>query len=152
MRIFISYSSPDINIISILARQLRVYGDVYYWDKNNYPGDLGWEQIYTWIDNADIVLTLITDNTVARASSVRREVERAIAQNKFIVPIVSGSASKEDLGFLSGLNYHEINNNNLAPAITRIIELIDKKRKDENCVTGLILVTIAFFLWVLNRK
>ena len=152
MRIFISYSSPDINIISILAEQLRVYGDVYYWSKNYLPGEPAWEEIYNWIDNSDVVLSLITDNTVARANSVSREVERAKAQNKFIIPIVSGAVPKSDLGIISDLPYQEINSNNLAPGISRIIGLIYNNKKDERRITGLILVVIAFLLWLQNRN
>jgi PKD repeat protein len=83
MRIFISYSNPNLNIVKTLADRLTVYGDVYYWNSNNTPDDVAWEQINNWIDNSDIVITFITDCTVVRAEAVSKEIERAKAKNKF---------------------------------------------------------------------
>jgi hypothetical protein len=152
MRIFISYSSIDTNIVSVLADQLKMYGDVYYWNKDKAPGETAWEQIYSWIDNSDIVLVLVTDATVARAISVGQEVGRAKSGNKFIIPMVSSSVSKKGLGFLSDIKYQEIDIINPAPAINRIIDLIDCKNKTEIQKLSLILVTIGFFFWLLNKK
>ena len=66
----------------ILANQFDIWGDVYYWNQSNIPEQVAWEQIYNWIDNSDIVLVLITGNTVVRALSVGREVGRAKAINQ----------------------------------------------------------------------
>ena len=152
MRIFISYSSPDINIVSVLADQLRMYGDIYYWDKDKTPGELAWEQIYSWIDNSDIVLVLVTDATIARSMSVGQEVGRAKAGNKLIIPIVSSSVANNGLGFLSEITFQEIDITNPAPAIYKIIELIDCKNKEEYQKLSLVLVAIGFFIWLLNKK
>jgi hypothetical protein len=152
MRIFISYSAPDITIVSVLADQLKMYGDVYYWDKDNSPGELAWEQIFSWIDNSDIVLVLITDATIARAMSVGQEVGKAKAGKKLIIPIVTSSVSINELGFLSDITFQEIDIKNPAPAIFRIIELIDCKNKDEFQKLSLILVAIGFFIWLQNKK
>jgi hypothetical protein len=99
MRIFISYSSPESNIISVLADQLKLYGEVYYWDKDKALEESAWEQIFSWLDNSDIVLVLVTDALIARSMSVGREVGRAKSGNKFIVPIVSSSVLKKGLVF-----------------------------------------------------
>jgi hypothetical protein len=152
MRIFISYSSPDINIVSILADQLKMYGDIYYWDKDNTPGESAWEQIFSWIDNSDIVLVLITDATIARAMSVGQEIGKAKAGKKLIIPIVTSSVSKNDLGFLSDITYQEIDINNPAPAIYQIIELINCNNKEEFQKLSLVLVAIGFFIWLQNKK
>jgi hypothetical protein len=152
MRIFISYSSSDTNIVSVLADQLKMYGDVYYWDKEKTPGESAWEQIFSWIDNSDIVLVLVTDAAIARAMSVCQEVGRAKSGNKFIIPIVSSSVSKNGLGFLSDISYQEIDIMNPAPAINYIIELINCKNKEEFQKLSLILVTVGFFFWLLNKK
>jgi|ERR1035437_8544237 hypothetical protein len=152
MRIFISYSSPDSNIVSVLADQLKLYGEVYYWDKDNAPEESAWEQIFSWIDNSDIVLVLVTDASIARAMSVGREVGRAKSGNKFIVPIVSSSVSKKGLGFLSDITYQVIDIINPAPALNRIIDLIDCRDKEKFQKLSLILVTIGFFFWLMNKK
>ena len=65
----------------ILATQIEIWGDVFHWNHSNIPGKVAWEQIYIWIDNSDIVLVLITGNTVVRALSVGREVGRAKESN-----------------------------------------------------------------------
>jgi hypothetical protein len=152
MRIFISYSSPDTNIVSVLADNLKMYGDVYFWDKDKTPDELAWEQIFSWIDNSDIVLVLVTDATIARSIQVGREVERAKTAHKIIIPIVSNSISEDGLGFLSGISYKEIDIKNPAPAINRIIELLNCKNKEEYHKLSLILAAIGYFLWLLNKR
>jgi hypothetical protein len=152
MRIFISYSAPDVNIVSVLADQLRIYGDVYYWDKDNMPGESAWEQVFSWIDNSDVVLVLITDATIARAASVTREVLQAKAEKKLIIPIVTSSVSKSDLGFLSDVAYQEFDTKYPIPAIYKIMESIDCKNKDQFQKLSLILVAIGFFIWLQNKK
>lgn len=152
MRIFISYSSPDINTISVLADQLKIYGDIYYWEKENPPGEMAWEKIYNWIDNADIVLVLVTDNTIARSPSVTREIERSKLQNKIIIPMVAGSIPREGLSFLSDLRYQEIDIDNPEIGISHLIKLIEDKNNVDSKKISLILVAVAFFLWLLNKK
>jgi hypothetical protein len=51
--------------------------DLYYGNKGNISGSIAREQIYNWIDNSDIVLVLITGNTVIRAMSVCQKTSRA---------------------------------------------------------------------------
>jgi hypothetical protein len=152
MRIFISYSAPDINIVSVLADQLKMYGDIYYWDKDNSPGESAWEQIFSWIDNSDIVIVLITDATIARSFSVGQEVGKAKAGKKLIIPIVASSVSKNDLGFLSDITYKQIDINDPMPAIYRMMDLIKCHNREEFQKLSLILVAIGFFIWLQNKK
>jgi hypothetical protein len=112
MRIFISYSNPDLTIVLTFGNKLNIFGDVFFWNQSNIPGTVAWEQIYNLIDNSDIVIVLITGNTVTRAMSVWQEVGRARSMRKYIVPIVSNSVSLSELGFLSGVTYKPIDVSN----------------------------------------
>lgn len=151
MRIFISYSTADINIVNQLSMYLRPYGDVKWWAENKEIGQDAWQTIFSWIDSADIVIVLITDNTVARGLAVGQEVGRAKALNKFIIPIVSNSVSIAELGFMSGITYQQIDLHNPFPAIFRITEAVkklstDKEQKQNAAITLTILGLIILLL------
>ncbi|MDR3666986.1 MAG: toll/interleukin-1 receptor domain-containing protein [Ignavibacteriaceae bacterium] len=148
MRIFISYSNPDLTIVRTLGNQLNIFGDVFYWNQSNIPGTVAWEQIYNWIDNSDIVIVLITGNTVTRAISVGQEVRRAKAMGKNIVPIVSNGVLPSELGFLSGVTYQPVDVLNPLPSISRVTEVVNGcyENVQQNKRIALGLVSIAFLM------
>ena len=149
MRIFISYSNPDLTIVRSLANQLNIFGDVFYWNQSSVPGKVAWEQIYSWIDNSDIVLVLITGKTVIRAVSVEQEIDRAKEMGKHIIPIVSKGIISGELGFLSGLTYQPIDLLNPMPAISRVTELAGsyyENTEQNNKRIALGLMGIAFLM------
>jgi TIR domain len=149
MRIFISYSNPDLNIVRTLGNQLNIFGDVFYWNQSNVPGTVAWEQIYSWIDNSDIVLVLITGNTVIRARSVGLEVDRAKEKSKYIIPIVSTGIPITELEFLTGVTYQPIEVLNPLPAISRFTEVVGEfyeNKQQNNKRIALGLVSIAFLI------
>jgi len=149
MRIFISYSNPDLSIVRILANQISIWGEVFFWNQSNIPSEVAWEQIYNWIDNSDIVIVLITGNTVVRAMSVGQEVGRAKAMNKIIIPIVSNNVSSRELGFLSEITYQPIEISNPGPAIRDISKMIESRNNErvENIKQmGFFLVGAAFLI------
>jgi TIR domain len=149
MRIFISYSNPDLTKVRALGNQLNIFGDVFFWNQSNVPGTVAWEQIYNWIDNADIVLVLITGNTVTRARSVGQEVGRAKVMGKHIIPIVSTDIPLAELGFLSGVTYQPVEVQNPLPAISRITEVVGglyENIQQNNKRIALGLVSIAFLI------
>ena len=155
MRIFISYSNPDLAIVGTLANQLNIFGDVFFWNQSNVPGTVAWEQIYNWIDNSDIVLVLITGNTVTRAMSVGQEVGRAKAMDKYIIPIVSAGIPSSELGCLSGLNYQPIEVQNPLPAISKITEVVGgfyENTQQNNKRIALGLVSIAFLIFFAGNQ
>ena len=90
MKIFISYSTPDVFIVHNLAERIKPFAEVYYWAHSNLPGQEAWPSIFSWIDSSDLVIVLITDNTVRRAMAVGQELGRAKTQGRTIIPIVSG--------------------------------------------------------------
>jgi hypothetical protein len=83
MKIFISYSTDDIRLVHKIATSLCSYSEVYYWAKDYIPGEEVWPTIFSWIDNSDLVIAVITDKTVSRAMSVGQEIGRAKTKNKW---------------------------------------------------------------------
>jgi len=43
MRLFISYSTRDLEIVSQIADALRPHTEVFYWDKGRESGTVAWE-------------------------------------------------------------------------------------------------------------
>lgn len=132
MKIFISYSAADRQCVSQLAQQLRpVVSKLTYWDQDLEPGTETWPTIYTWIDQADWVLVVITDNTLSRAFAVGQEVGHARAVGKKIIPLVTPGIHTDQLGCLGGLTYHTIDPDNPLPAAHAVADVILKHRKQQ---------------------
>jgi len=131
-----------------LVNQLEVFGDVFYWAQSNLPGQAAWEQIYNWIDNSDIVIVLVTKNTVVRALSVGQEVRRAKEMGKTIIPIVPNNIMPAELWFLSEIPYQPIDLDNPWPVIAKIKQLVyldDQVQNKKNM--ALLLAGIAFLIF-----
>ena len=121
MKIFVSYSVGDTSLVAMIVSYLRLQGhSVDWWHQSRLPGKETWPQIYGWIDSADLVLAVITDNTVARAMAVGNEVGRAKAKSKMIIPLVAQSVQTSDLGCLSDLVQIRFNPQNPWPAILEL--------------------------------
>ncbi len=148
MKIFISYGTPDIRIVKQLANQLRIFGEVYYWADSKLPGRDAWNSIFNWIDTADIVVVLITGNTVVRAMSVGQEVGRAKTKGKTIIPIISKTVSSAELGFLNGVTYQPIDVFNPYPAIEDVTKVINtyynNMQERQKIAIGLAILTFLF--------
>ncbi len=149
MRVFISYSTQDMHIVKHLAMQLKVFGDVYYWAESNLPGQDTWPSIFNWIDLADIVIVLITGNTLSRAMAVGQEIGRAKSKGKTIIPIVSNSVPSNELGFLSGVTYQPIDVFDPHPAIddiTKIIRTYQNNLQEKQKMALLLIILGILFL------
>jgi TIR domain len=147
MKIFISYSTEDSNLVSKIDQYLAKHAEVFYWQKSKSPGESVWPLISSWIDQSDLVLVVITGNTVSRAMSVGQEVGRAKAKQKVIIPIVSSEVPKDQLGFLSDIIYEPVDKNNPGAAIQSIEKVIIKKKEEnEKAKKILVLAGIAFLL------
>lgn len=154
MKIFISYSTPDINLVQLFGKYLSSFGEIKYWAKDNIPGNESWETIFSWIDNSDVVLVLITGNTVSRAMSVGQEIGRAKTKNRLIIPIVEKSIPSTELGFLSGITYQPIDLSNPLPAVNKITQIVQQLsiEKTQKQNAALILAALGFFIWLLSEK
>src|ERR1035437_7856848 len=152
MRIFISYSNPNLSIVRSFANKIETWGDVFYWNQSYIPGDVAWEQLYNWIDYSDIVLLLITGNTVVRAKAVLQEIDRAKSMGRTIIPIVSNNVPKSELGFLSGINYQPIDVSNPGLSLNGIDKIVaPNDRLENNKQLGLLLLGISFILLLSDK-
>lgn len=154
MRIFISYSTPDMYIVEQLANQLGAFGEVYYWAQNKFPGQEAWQSIFNWIDTADVVVVLITGNTVVRAMSVGQEIGRAKSKGKTIIPIVSKFVPSTELGFLNEVTYQPIDVFNPYPAIDDVTKVIQTyyNNMQEKQKIAIGLAALGFLLWLASSK
>ena len=73
MKIFISYSVDDTRMVGTIANHIGRHAEVYFWDKSKELGSEVWPLIFQWIDQADVVIAVITDNTVRRAMAFGQE-------------------------------------------------------------------------------
>lgn len=134
MKVFISYSTEDFEVVRKLANAITSLARVYYWDKDKKLGSDAWSTIFDWIDGADFVIAVITDSTVSRAMSVGQEVGHAKARKKVIIPLVGEGVHKNELGCLEGVTYEVFIKNNLDHAITKVKQQIEdtiKQKEDQ---------------------
>jgi len=116
MKIFISYSVDDVDLVSQVARHLQPQADkIYWWKDSKALGKDVWPQIFGWIEQADLVLAVLTDSAVARAMAIGNEIGHAKAKGKVIIPLVAPNVSSADLGCLCGVTYQRIDRENKAP-------------------------------------
>lgn len=154
MRVFISYSTPDLGIVHRLANQIKPLSEVFYWAESKLPGQEAWRSIFGWIDQADLVIVLITGNTVSRAFAVGQEVGRAVTQGRTIVPIVSSDVPSSELGCLGSITYQPINLADPQPAIEQVSRVVHAYKLDrqEKQKQWLILLSLIGAIALLSRE
>lgn len=130
MKIFISYSTAELELVRDIANHIKPHAEVYYWAESKIPGQEAWLTIFKWIEQSDFVLVVITDKTVSRAMSVGQEVGHAKAKGKTIIPLVGPFVRTEELGFLSGVIYQPIIPGNPGPALKSIEKVILMKKQE----------------------
>ncbi|MBP7795163.1 MAG: toll/interleukin-1 receptor domain-containing protein [Elusimicrobiales bacterium] len=147
MRVFISYSTPDLALVYKIAQYIKPYGDVFFWDKDKILGKESWPTIFSWIDQADLVLAVITEKTLTRAMPVGQEIGRAQKGGKLILTLVGPDVQSSELGFLNGITYQRIQLDNLGPALKNIERVIlATKEKLEQRQAIFIVSAIALLL------
>jgi len=122
MRLFISYSTGDLEIVKQIAEALHPYAQVYYWDRDKVPGDDAWHTIFSWIDSADLVICVITDKTISRAMAVGNEIGRAQAKGKKIIPVKSKDVESSELGSLYGITFTPLEQREFKETLCKIVE------------------------------
>jgi len=153
MKIFLSYSTPDEKLVHEIANYIRRHAEVYYWDKSKVPGSEVWPTIFKWIDQSDLVLVVITGNTVSRAMSVGQEVGHAKAKDKTIIPIVSSEVPISELGFLSGIIYQQIDPKNPGPAMQAIERIVLGRKQQIEWQRELFIIGgILLLVWLGSKK
>ena len=153
MKVFISYSAEDLSLVKWIGNQIEPHADVFYWANNKQPGAEAWTTIYSWIDQSDLVLAVITDSAVSRAMSVGQEIGRAKAKGKTVIPIVTPNVSSSELGCLSETTYQKIDSENPGVALNAIKQVIlAKKQSLENQQTMFFVVGGVLMLLLLTSK
>ncbi len=132
MNIFISYSGQDTDLVKAIADAIDDAGhEVWWWDERNVPGKQSWEEIFSWIDEADLVLAVITDNAISRAMAMGNEIGYAIASDKTIIPIVKHSVRQEDIGCLIGMTYVPLVEHDMESSIDEVLRSIKREKGEQ---------------------
>lgn len=155
MRVFVSYSVADVDLLQQVVGTIRAGGDEpLCWDTSKVPGQEVWQSIFAWIDSADLVVVIITDQTVSRAMSVGQEVGRARAKGKPIVPLVSADVKAADLGCLNGVIYQPISREQTQQALAGVARVIEgmKLKKAEEQRQLLMVGGIVGLLWLFGSN
>ncbi|HZR19101.1 MAG TPA: toll/interleukin-1 receptor domain-containing protein [Verrucomicrobiae bacterium] len=166
MNVFISYSVSDTQLVRTVADHIKAKANVTYWDQSKEPGKETWPTIFSWIDAAELVLVLITENTLSRAFSVGQEVGHARKANKPIIPLVAKGVKSSELGFLAGITYVQLDTRNPSAAIQALQQQLDKLKqqallrqqqlqalKDQENRQGIaILALLALLLFFLSKE
>lgn len=105
LELFISYSVDDANVVEGVVTHLKPHANARYWQQDKEPGRDAWQTIHGWIDRADLVVVILTGNTLARAISVGNEVGYARKAGKIIIPLVATEVPPSSLGCLNGITY-----------------------------------------------
>lgn len=150
MKVFISYSSDDSTLVKRIADDLKPHADVFYWDDSKELGKDTWDQIFAWIDYADLVLVVITGNALKRAFAVGQETGRSRAKGIHTIPLVTMEVPNSELGCLSHLTYQKIDKGNPEPAIDEIKKTIFKmKQKEEQMKSIAAFALCCLVVWAI---
>lgn len=147
MNVFISYSVDDAAVVKAIAAHLKPHAKLLYWDQSKQPGREAWPTIYSWINAADLVVVVLTGQTLARAISVGNEVGYARRAAKRIIPLVAPDVSKIDLGCLSGITYIALDYQNpystLDAVKAEVIKIATEKAEQAKVLAVLGLAVLA---------
>ncbi len=152
MNIFISYSTDSQDLVNKIANYLSPLATVPFWEQSKVLGEKDWELIFEWIDDSDIVLAVITDKTISRAMAVGQEIGYAKDADKFIIPIVTQNVKETDLGFLKGITYQRISNDNPGPALSALESRIGDWRRTDLMKNVAIFLGIVALIWLVSRE
>jgi len=127
MNIFISYSAKDTEFVRRIADGIRAeHVIVNWWDESKKLGQNSWQQIFGWIDEADLVLAIVTGNVLHRGLAVGNEIGYARAKGTTIIPLVTDEKDRFDLGCLTGTVDQFIDENDPQSGINAIKRHIKK--------------------------
>lgn len=144
MRLFISYSTGDLEIVKQIADALRPHAEVYYWARDQVPGNDAWQTIFNWIILSDLVVAVITDKTVSRAMSVGQEIGHAKARGKTIIPLVGKDVPVTELGCLCGITHIQVSSDNLSDVVdkvkSRIASMKQAKEREKQILYAILAV------------
>jgi len=147
LSVFISYSVHDRAIVDAINAQLQPHAQTLFWAQNNVPGKDAWATINSWIDAADLVVVVLTGNTLSRALSVGNEVGYARKAGKRIIPLVAPEVPKGELGCLEGITYIRLDNESpettIAQLHSALAEYAHQKAESRRAVALLGLIALG---------
>lgn len=152
MRVFISYSTRDLDVVQKVKEAIESLCEVRYWDKDKSLGAEAWPTIFKWIDFSDLVVVIITGSTVSRAMAVGQEIGRAKAREKLIIPFIDNQVPKTELGYLEGVTYEPFSPENLDSAILKVRNSIEAHKQKINRQTALFVMGLIIGLVFLGSN
>lgn len=149
-KVFISYSTDDMNLVNELTNNFRKMGiEVYV--AGYYPelGESLPNKIERNIDSSDAMVVLLT-RMGARSAWVQQEIGFAKAKNKLIIPLVD--EGEKIKGFIMDKEYLKINPENIQETIDKLLPKINKLKTQKETNQVLLWGGIAIFaVWLLTR-
>lgn len=126
MNVFISYSAQDTGIVKEIAEAVSDCNDeVSWWQESRRPGKDAWPLIFEWVEEADLVLAVITDKTIHRAMAVGNEIGYAKAKGITVIPILGEGVEADSLGCLIGLTHIRLRKGRLEDSINEVLDALD---------------------------
>ena len=158
-KVFISHSNDanDLTVVNQLKAELDNTGFVPIIAEEHIPVNsptLLSEKIARLIDDADVCLALITENSVGSAY-VNQEIGYMIkSKKKTLILLVSKGIPSQKLGFLQGVEYIRIEED-LTKTIKNLLVWLEKIKNDKDLQQSLkifgILVLISISAYMLTR-
>lgn len=148
MKVFISHSLEDRNIVSTLKSNLALANIQAYIAEEDYqPGTDIWEKVKRNIDDSNVVIAILTRDG-SRYSYVNQEIGYASSKpDKQIIPIVEDDV--KPVGALEGMEYIRFNRLSPLNAFDIATQYLERHKTQSNDIVSLI-ITIIFFAFILS--
>jgi hypothetical protein len=128
--VFVSHSAKDGQFIEVIRGALRGTGArAYVAEEDVTPGAKLPKKIRTKIDDCDMFLLLLTENSAA-SSFVNQEIGYALGLEKFILPVVIGDTCPRNL--CADIEYIRFDPANPLPSIRTIRAVVKAKKSGED--------------------
>jgi hypothetical protein len=150
MKIFVSYSVADTELVRFITGELKsTFEKVMWWEESKEPGADSWKIIEGWISSSDLIVVILTGETLKRSMAVGNEVGISKAKGKTIIPLVAPEVPTSELGCLSGITYIRIDKADPVGAIEAVkkqAQIIEQRNKANAGVALTLMGLIALLL------
>jgi excisionase family DNA binding protein len=127
LKVFISHSTEDLEIVSIVSNSLKLIGvNVYVAEFYPEPGKILRDKILENLKSSDCVIVLLT-HFGAKSTWVQQEIGIAKTLGKPIIPLLEKGVSVK--GVLEGVEYIPLDLKNINAAVERLIESISQLKE-----------------------
>jgi len=108
LEVFLSHATADAEYVALVSRQIETLGiDVYLAEHDPKPGTSIVHKVEEALKRSGAVVVLVTSTSV-NSAYVQQEIGLARAYGKVIVPIIEKSVDRSRLGFLSEVEWLEL--------------------------------------------